>query len=57
MRIIKAHNSSSAWISASKTILEEGTKRSGLIEILNLVIEIEHNKTLITPYKTEQVKE
>jgi hypothetical protein len=29
MRIIKAHNSSSAWISASKTILEEGTKISG----------------------------
>ena len=57
MRIIKANNSSSAWINASKTILEEGTNRSGLIEILNLVIEIEHNKTLITPYKTEQVKD
>jgi thymidylate synthase len=54
MRIIKAHNSSSAWISASKTILEEGTKRSGLIEILNLVIEIEPKKRSVSQKDFDQ---
>ena len=44
MRIIRANNPSSAWITTSKTILEEGTNRSGLIEILNLVIEIQPQK-------------
>ena len=44
MKIISADNPSSAWVNASKIILEEGTKRSGLIEILNLVVEIEPKK-------------